>query len=102
MAEYNTVGYSVGGSMTDYVDAQETVTDENGEFKIPALNKFTFRRPLSGFESDPSFYIFKPGYGCFPRYRGSPGIRVIPKPKYGWTLPHKYTIVELPKLKTRE
>jgi len=56
---------SPGGPVTRYLDAQEVVSDKNGEFMIPALNAFAFR-PLSTFREKPYINIFKPRYGCYP------------------------------------
>ena len=57
---------SPGGPASQYLDAQETVTDKNGEFRIPSLNSFAFR-PLATFEPEPGFTIFKPRYTCYKR-----------------------------------
>lgn len=96
LAVYNTQQYGVAGPVTYYVDAQETVTDKKGEFKIPSNTVFTFR-PLSSFEPFPTFRIFKPEYGCFPEHKD------VKKFKPWWSLPvDEYVTIELPRLKTRE
>ncbi len=94
LADYITwLHASPGGPGAYFLDAQETVTDKNGEFRIPSLNAFAFR-PLSRFEPNPYFTIFKPRYEC---YRGSTKF----KPNY--SLPEdKYVTIELRELKTRE
>jgi hypothetical protein len=97
LAIYNTEQYGLAGSISYYVDAQEMVTDKNGEFRIPPLNAVAFR-PLSSFEPYVWFRIFKPGYGCYPENK-----KVKPMFLPGGTLPAKqYVTVELPKLTTRE
>lgn len=64
LAVYYTEGGGFSGARSYYVDAQETLTDKNGEFKIPSNIIITFRF-LHGW-LDPQFQIFKPGYGCYP------------------------------------
>lgn len=68
LAVYYTESYGPAGSHTHYLDAQETVTDDNGEFRIPKLSVKTFKM---GHSFDPHVYftIFKPGYGCYPRHK---------------------------------
>jgi hypothetical protein len=97
LVKCNTQGYGPGGSVSRYVDAQETVTDKNGEFRIPAFTVWTFR-PLQNFESYVRFTMFKPGYSCFPDCKG-----VKPDFKPSGNLPkNEFVTIELPKLKTIE
>lgn len=63
LAIYNTSGLD----HTEREDAIEIVTDKNGHFKIPWNLIFTFRF-LGGWDDSPQIFIYKPGYGCFPRY----------------------------------
>jgi hypothetical protein len=98
LVEFNTQQYGPAGSVSHYVDAQETVTDKNGEFKIPSFTASTFR-PLQTFESYGWFTIFKPGYGCFPRHKGSKPEKLR---KNGILPTNEYVTIELPKLTTRE
>lgn len=65
LAVYYTQSYGPAGSISHYLDAQEAVTDNKGEFKIPPLRAVTFRS-LQSFDPYPLFTIFKPGYGCYP------------------------------------
>jgi len=66
LAVYSTwLWASPGGQVGYFLDAQELVTDKNGEFLIPSLNAFAFR-PLSTFKQKPYINIFKPRYGCYP------------------------------------
>jgi hypothetical protein len=65
LADYYTwLHASPGGPGVYFLDAQEAISDKNGEFRIPALNAFAFR-PISTFEPEPGFSIFKPRYSCF-------------------------------------
>jgi len=97
VAVYKTQKPSPGGPVSFYLDAQETVTDKNGEFKIPSLTVTTFR-VLHGFDAHPQFTIFKPEYGAYPKHKD-----VKPMFVPNGTLPKdKYVTIELPKLKTRE
>ena len=88
---YNTEHWGLAGSVTHFADAQETLTDKNGEFRIPAKRVNTFRA-LSGWELFPQVIIFKPGYGCYPRHKD-----VKPMFTPNGTLPsNQYVTVELP------
>lgn len=96
LAVYYTKQPGPGGEVTHYADAQETLTDKNGEFKIPSNTVTTFR-PLQYFDSYAYFTIFKPEYGCYPYHK-------VVKPMFvpNGTLPkNQYVIIELPRLKTR-
>jgi len=96
LAVYYTESYGLAGSTDNYLDAQETVTDRNGEFQIPALHSIAFR-PLQAFESYTWFKIFKPGYGCYPEYKKS-----MPMFVPNGSLPaNTLVIIKLPKLRTR-
>jgi hypothetical protein len=52
-----------GGEVSYFLDTQEVVTDNKGEFRIPSLDAFAFR-PLSTFEPQAQITIFKPRYEC--------------------------------------
>jgi len=93
---YFTAEHGLAGSVSHYVDAQETLTDKKGEFRIPAKRLFTFR-PLSSWEPYPQVRIFKPGYGCYPRHK-----EVAPKFDYGSLPANQNVTIELPQLTTRE
>jgi hypothetical protein len=97
LAVYYTQLYTIAGPVHKYLDAQETLTDKNGEFEIPSLTRFTFR-PLHLFDSCPSFTIFKPCYGCFPRHEGTTSTGINEQ----WFRPREHEIVKLPRLKTLE
>ena len=86
---------SVAGSNSYFVDAQETLTNEQGEFKTPwKLRWFVAYRGYA----EGKLTIFKPGYGVFPKHRGC---RAVGENKT-WPSPWKRIVYELPKLKTRE
>lgn len=82
------------GAHTYFLDAEEAVTDRNGEFEIPA--KIFISIPLVRKVRAPRFTIFKPGYGSFPWHQVSP--KHIPDDLFTG----KGALVELPKLKTKE
>lgn len=97
LAVYFTTSSGPGGELSHYLDAQETVTDKNGEFKIPPLTVTTFR-VLHGFDPHPKFTIFKPGYGWYPWHKD-----VKPMFVPNGSLPaNKHVTIELPRLKTKE
>jgi len=58
------------GASTDFLDAVETTTDNNGDFEIPAHSfvSIPYFRKVKG----PFFTIFKPSYGSFPNFQTSP------------------------------
>lgn len=95
LAVYYKSGPSPGGSITIAVDAQETLTDDKGEFRIPrALRWFSLRRGLT----EDRIVIFKPGYGAFPHHARSRAVDVKGHEK-GYQDGLSY---ELPKLETEE
>jgi hypothetical protein len=87
---------SIAGASTYAIDAQETLTDEKGEFKIPEVKDWFGEHPGTPVEAN--LIIFKPGYGAFPRHKDA---RMAGIGK-GWPPPSKYVVYELPKLKTRK
>lgn len=85
------------GSIAHYADAMETLTDSNGEFRLPA-NRVTNFKFLHSWDPHGYFTIFKPGYGHYPE---SEGVKPMFVPN--GTLPENHKVViELPKLNTRE
>lgn len=97
LAVYYTQRYTLAGSNLEYLDAQETVTDENGEFEIPPFDTATFRL-FQSFEPKAWFTIFKPSYGCYPKHRGTEPM-FLPN----GTLPEdQYVVIELPHLLTKK
>ena len=85
------------GSITRYADAVETVTDKNGEFRMPA-HRVTSTRFLYLLENYGHFTIFKPGYGCYPMHKG---VRPMFVPN-GTLPPRQYVTIELPRLRTKD
>lgn len=91
VAAYYTQLYTPAGAISKYLETQETLTDRNGEFTLPALNALTFR-PLQSFEPYARVTIFKPGHGCYPTWKG-----IMPIFFPNWSLPAgKYVTVKLP------
>jgi hypothetical protein len=87
---------TIAGANTYAIDAQETLTDEKGEFSIAELKEWFGDHPGTPVEAN--LIIFKPGYGAFPHHRGS---RAVGENK-SWPTPKKYIVYELAKLKTRQ
>ena len=95
LAVYYESTISVAGSGSYAVDAQETLTDANGEFKIPAQTAKI--KDASG-KLQCNLIIFKPGYGVFPRHTLSNAVGE----NKSWPPPEKYIVYEIPRLKTIE
>ncbi|MDA8240532.1 MAG: hypothetical protein M0Z67_09205 [Nitrospiraceae bacterium] len=87
-----------GGGVSTYYDAKETITDRNGEFKVPRLTSLALN-PLYYLDDLTAITIFKPGYGYFPEYQVSPKATPIGLVKI---LRKKHPIIELQKLKNME
>ena len=87
---------TIAGANTYAIDAQETLTDEKGEFNIAEVKEWFGKHPGTPVEAN--LIIFKPGYGAFPRHRGS---RAVGENK-SWPPPKRYIVYELTKLKTME
>jgi len=95
LAVYHKEVPGVAGSNTYSIDAQEALTDEKGEFKIPQTKRwFVLNRGYT----EGNLIIFKPAYGVFPRHELS---NAIGESKT-WPPPEKYIVYEMPKLKTME
>jgi hypothetical protein len=84
---------SIAGSNSYAIDAQETLTNKNGEFRIPEVKKWFGD---NNGEPEGHLTIFKPGYGRIP---GGKGVNIVGAVR---AIPEKYIVYELPKLKTRE
>jgi hypothetical protein len=93
LAVYHSSVSSVAGSMSYIVDAQETITNANGEFKISS--KTVQSEKLSG-RPRGEIIIFKPGYGRLLHKKA----RALGENKT-WPTPEKYIVYEIPKLKTK-
>ena len=95
LAVYYVTEASIMGSNSYVVDGQDTVTDKNGEFKLPRKRRwFVLQR---GYPRG-KLIIFKPGYGAFPRHQRS----VAVEENKGWPPSGKHIVCELPKLSTKE
>ncbi len=82
-----------------FEEAKEVLTDKDGEFTLPG--HFSFRSILSPLsEVWVDIYIYKPGYGSFPRFQTSPPVKQSHDDKIRPFETHG--LVELPRLKTRE
>jgi hypothetical protein len=97
LAVYYTELYTVAGTVGKYLEARETVTDKNGEFRIPSNNIFTLR-PLNLFDNNVWFWIFKPEYGCYPNHSK---VRPMYLPN-GTIPPDSHVIIELPRLNSKD
>jgi len=58
------------GAISKFLDANETITDKNGDFEIPW--KYFLSVPYFRKIDGPYFTIYKPGYGSFPWHQVSP------------------------------
>ena len=96
LIEFETEYGTFGGTVTVFADAVETVTDENGEYKIPGHRIFVFRL-LHGWSEATRVQIFKPGYGCYIGHKKS-----TPYFPHGSLPEKKYVIVKLPKLRSTQ
>ena len=95
LAVYFKEVYTVAGSNSLAIDAQEALTDDRGEFIIPGTKRwFVSRRGYT----DGKLTIFKRGYGTFPRHTLS---KAIGEKYKSWPTPEKYIVYEIPGLKTR-
>ena len=94
LAIYYMTTISVGGGGHYPFDAQETLTDENGEFSIPT-RRVWFQK-ISGWPPR-NLEIFKPGYGTLWHKRA----KAVGENK-SWPPPKKYIVYELPKLSMEE
>lgn len=94
LAVYTLTRYTLAGEVGYTVDGQETLTDENGEFKLSRKRRwFVFRRGYPEGEIE----IFKPGYGFFPSHKRADAIGE----NKTWPTPNKYIVYEIPKLTTK-
>ena len=73
-------------------EAKETLTDKNGYYEIPKFSRITF---ATNEIWDPTFTIFKPGYGRFP-----PSIGGVSKEAKGGKTPDGGLEFSLPKLES--
>lgn len=82
-----------------FEEAKEVSTDKDGEFTLPGHFSFkSILSPLSEVWVD--IYIYKPGYGSFPRFQTFPRVKQSHDDKIRPFETHG--LVELPRLQTRE
>jgi hypothetical protein len=94
LAAYYFTSYGIAGSNSSVEDGQETLTDKNGEFKLPRTRRwFVLHRGYP----EGTLEIFKPGYGLLADKRS----KAIGDNK-SWPTPGKFIVYELPRLKTIE
>ena len=92
---YYFTAYTIAGSNSYLEEAQETVTDANGEFKLPRTRRwFVLNRGYP----EGKLVIFKPGFGLFPDDKRSEAVGE----NKSWPPAGKYVVYELPKFKTLE
>jgi hypothetical protein len=96
-ASYYTTFYNMIDPTSWYLNSQETLTDDKGEFVIPAQFAFAFR-PMNLFDNYVHFIIFKPGYSCL----GSLFIHPAPKILDGRLDSSQKSLVGLPRVQSFE
>ncbi len=94
LAVYYVTTTSIAGGSDYILDGQETLTDDNGEFRMPT--KRVWFHKVSGWPQG-KLVIFKPGYG-----RLSSGRAKAVGVNKTWPPPKKYIVYELPKLSMEE
>lgn len=92
---YYKTGYMVAGEINSLVDAQETLTNKEGKFKIPRKRRWFV--PERGY-MDAEIIIFKPGYGAFPSHRESEAVGGNKL----WPAKKRNDLYKLPKLMTKK
>lgn len=97
LVRFETCTYQEGEIVNRFADAVETVTDRKGDFNIPSHRVFLFR-PLHQWIPEAMALVCKPGYGCFPKFKGS-----AVEGKTISTLPENERVaILLPRLETPE
>ncbi|MBI5676507.1 MAG: hypothetical protein HZC48_11920 [Nitrospirae bacterium] len=93
---------SPGGPTTYLQDIKETLTDKNGKYYMEEYKGFTIN-PLATIKN-PEFLIYKPGYCVLPEsFVDIPACdNMKPRTNYYDALVKGGTLIELPRLKTRE
>lgn len=90
-------GFSPGGAVSDYADAEETLTNENGEYYLPPFRITTFRIGDSWGKRGHAI-IFKPGYGAYPGH----ALATDGNQPEGWLREGMPDTIMLPKLATKK
>lgn len=95
LVEFRTLLHTLAGFTSHFVNAFETVTNDNGEFHIEAYRAWVFRFPHK-WETNCDITVFKPGYGAYPQY---PAIKDRYEP--GNSIPNNIPVtIKLPRLVT--
>ena len=90
---------TLGGTVSSFADAVETLTDADGEFRFPPKRVYLVKG-MSNWSDDHQISIFKPGYGAYPGHSRAYSswekkhARIIPE--------NEYITYYLPKLETIE
>ncbi len=90
---------TLGGTVSSFADAVETLTDAKGEFRFPPKRVYLVKG-MSNWSDDHQISIFKPGYGAYPGHERAYSswekkhARVIPE--------NEFITYYLPKLETIE
>ena len=96
---FYTKAYTLGGWSGSFADTAETLTDGNGEFRLPTKFVFSFRF-LAVWDEKSHISIFKPGYGAYPLH---PKTFCLPKLPNSMIIPENYYITfYLPQLPTTD
>lgn len=95
LAVYYGTRYTIAGEDSYIVDGRETLTDENGEFRLPRERRWFVK--YRGYPKA-RLIIFKPGYGVFPDHRRSEAMGANKL----WPAPGRYLVCKIPKLKTQK
>ena len=94
---FQTESGTFGGTVYSVADAVETLTDANGEFRIPP-HRINLFRMMASWDDECQVSIFKPGYGAYP---GNLKTYCSWKDKHPFFIPEKeYVTYYLPKLVT--
>jgi hypothetical protein len=96
---FSTETGTFGGSVYHVEDAVETLTDANGEFRIPARRLYQYKI-FSSWDDRCVVSIYKPGYGAYPGNLKS--FASIKENKSYFIIEKEYAIYYLPKLLTIE
>jgi hypothetical protein len=96
---FETESISLGGAVYHVEDALETLTDANGEFRIPAKRLYKYKM-FSTWDDSCVVSIYMPGYGAYPWSRKANNSL---KEKASPPLPEKeYVTYYIPKILTIE
>ncbi|MGV1100978.1 hypothetical protein ACUUL3_16405 [Thiovibrio sp. JS02] len=97
--EFYTLSSNLAGLQSHFADTKEVFTDENGKFSLEY--RVSTIRPGQVWDTLPRTYVFKPGYGVYPGYKGT---KVFPKPQLddGAIPKDKFVTISLVPLATKK